>query len=61
MTEVGTSFSVDDIERVLREWERLHPGKSADRNLSSEEFADLMLADMYARMKMKIIKQPTES
>ena len=56
MKQVEISFSPDDIERLLREWERVNPGKVADRDLSGKELADLMLADMYERAK--VIKPP---
>ncbi len=52
MTQVEISFSPGDIERVLREWERINPGKVAEVDLGGKEFADLMLADMYDRAKV---------
>jgi hypothetical protein len=54
--QVELSFSPADIERVLQAWEQAHPGKQAERDLSGEELADLMLADMKARAK--VTKQP---
>ena len=56
MKQVEISFSPADIERVLQAWEQAHPGKRAERDLSGEELADLMLADMKARAK--VTKQP---
>jgi hypothetical protein len=38
--DVTLTFTPDDIEAVWREWEREHPGKSARRDMSEDEFAD---------------------
>jgi hypothetical protein len=49
---IELSVSPDDIERVLKDWERMHPGKIAVRDLTSKEFADMMVADLYARARL---------
>lgn len=45
------TFSPEDIEQVLLEWERSHPGKTAHRDMSSDEFARACIDRMKANAR----------
>ena len=42
------TFSVEMVERVLREWEEENPGKDATMDMGSDEFARRMMVEIKA-------------
>jgi len=49
---IESAFSVEMIERVMREWEEEHPGQRAVE-MSPEEFADRMMTEIKASARVE--------
>ena len=50
-SDVATTFTPEDIEAVLKEWEAANPGKKANRHMSRKEFADACMKRLAANAR----------
>jgi hypothetical protein len=49
--ETSFTFTPDDIEAVWSDWEREHPGKRADRDMTAAEFSARCMARLKANAR----------
>jgi hypothetical protein len=49
--DMATTFRPEDIEAIWKEWEAANPGKKADRDMSSKEFADACMKRLAANAR----------
>ena len=49
--DVALTLTPSDIDIIMREWELANPGKSAEREMTSKEFADRCMNRMTANAR----------